>query len=267
MPQARYKPLRVTQEIIARRAAQRDIFASTFYRDDVELAGGAVLYVTKERPSCPKLYQESPKEKSTFKLPNGQKHRCPTNSCESFGNAADKMDAILTMNNRLPTKEIVLHLLQVLTAAEIRKLRIKIFRYLKTHGLIAVVSIELTYGANGRANNTVHFHILTDDMRSEAELKKLLEKVCERNGLVRNQDFLVRCRKIPKPETYFAYFTKRNRINKEKCEEKGLKRVLLFQPGTGLRKFYVIGQWFRKPKSELWKEFIEKIYGKEGKND
>jgi len=261
MPQVRYKPLRITKAIIAQREVYRKRFwAGGFYNNNVCTGERPLLNVTRIQQLYPKLYQEIPDENSPYTPPNGQKHRCYTNY-ESFKNAADKEAAILETNNRLPTKEMTLHLLKVYLPSAIRKFRTKIFRYLKEHGITAVANIELTRDANGEPNNTVHFHILTGDLRSKEELKELLETACERAGLLKDEDFVIRCRKLPNPETYFDYFTKRTRTGKEM----GVKRVLLFEKGIGLRKFYQIGKWFRKSKPELWKEFIEKTYGKKPK--
>ena len=261
------KGLRITPEHLARREADRSAyFADGFCEENIETEEGTVLRVTQLHQFYPKLYQESPREKSTFKPPNGRKHRCYTNSYESYKNKADKETIILETNNRLPTKVIEWNLFIVLSQEEIVELRTKVFNYLRQKGIEAVVAIELTYGENDRPNNTVHFHLLTDDPRSEKELENLLAKACERKavGLVRGKDFKVRCRKLTRPEKYFAYFTKSSRTDKDWCKVNNKKRVLLFQKpaeGKTIQKFYEIGKWFRKSKPELWNEFREQKYG------
>lgn len=259
------KGLRVTPEYFARREANRKaVFGGGLWDENTIPEEDSVLNITELQQLYPKLYQENPKEKSTFKPPNGQKHRCYTNSYQSYKNAADKKAAILVTNNRWPIKEIVWHLLIVLTSKEIKKLRTKIFRYLKDHGIVAVVAIELTRGKNGEPNNTVHFHILTDDPRSEEELEKLLIKACERKsvGLDEGEDFIVGFRELTRPETCFDYFTKRNRTDKDWCKLNKKKRVILFEKGTGLQKFYEIGKWYKKKESELWEDFKDICFGK-----
>jgi hypothetical protein len=163
----------------------------------------------------------------------------------------------LEMNNRLPTKEIVWHLYKELEPNEIRELRNGVFRYLANHGLEAITNIELTRGDYKKANNRVHFHMLTDDERSEDELKFLIIKPCIRRGLVMGdgKDFGVDFRELLRPDTYFAYFTKFSRVDKEWCEKHNKDRVLLFQPKLGLYKFLEIkkGTWFSPSKAALWK--------------
>jgi hypothetical protein len=265
MTQTRSKPLRYTKAIIAQKTAQRAVWVGRF-GEETEWDGEAtVLYVTKIHQLYPKLYQEDPKEKSTYKPPNGQGHRSFTNSYESYKNKATVEAGILEANDRLPTKEIIWKLLTVLTQKEIIEIRNYVFNYLKRHRLNAVVAIELTYGKNGMPNNTVHLHILTDDLRSEEELKNLLKTPCKRKGLIENKDFQIHCRTLPNPETYFDYFTKRNRTDKEWCKRNNKKRVLLFQKpenGRAIQKFYEIGTWFMMPKPVLWEKWKEKKYGK-----
>jgi len=145
----------------------------------------------------------------------------------------------------------VWHLFRVLSAKEIQALRTRIFRYLKEHGLTAVVSIELTRGANGKPNNTVHFHFLTDDPRSEAEIRALFNRACEQQGLVRGEDFRIDYRELWDGYRYFNYFTK--------CGEKYFHKVILFESGLlksgkTLQKFYKIGNWFMKSKGKIWDE-------------
>ena len=105
----------------------------------------------------------------------------------------------------------------------------------------------------------MHFHILTDDKRSEQELRYLFNKACKDSGLDKN-DFRVDYKKVTDGYWYFEYFTKFDRINKDKYTEKNndgkWKRVLLFRPHLGLQKFYQIGKWFNKSKAQIWKKII-----------
>lgn len=119
------------------------------------------------------LYQEQPKIKSTY---TQYKNRSFTDSLESYQYGASKKKQLLCWNNRVPTKECVLHFLQVLSAKDIATLRTKIFRY--------------------------------------------------------------------------------------------TNKVILFQKGTGLHKFYQIGNWYTKSKKLIWediKEDIRKKYGTSAK--
>ena len=93
-------------------------------------------------------------------------------------------------------------------------------------------------------------HLITDDPRSKNELKDLLTKACELQGLVEGKDFRVDYLVLYDPDGFLDYFTKRHR-----------KDVILFQKGLRLQKFYQIGKWFRKKKSKIWKDFIRKTYG------
>jgi len=149
---------------------------------------------------------------------------------------------------------------------DITKYRTKIFSILEKAGIQAVASIELsrTIPRIGKANNMVHFHILTDDDRSEFELRKLFNKACEDSGLEKKKDFKIDCRKIENGYWYFDYFTKfdrksRGKYMKSKDRKEASERkwswltVLLFDK-IRMQKFYQIGKWFDKSKGEIWKE-------------
>ena len=208
------------------------------------------------------LFQNNPRYKSTYipldKNGNPVKNRSFTDSHESYQNGASKESAIIRWNNRLPTKELVLRLHRIFTSKEIKAIRTKIFRYLKEHGLEAIANIELTTrGMYRTPNNTVHFHILTDDPRSIGELVKLLSTACERNGLVEGEDFSVICKGgFYNADGYIDYFTKYGHSHK----------VILFQKRWRIQKFYQIGKWFRKSKEELWED-VKSYMREKNRND
>ena len=193
------------------------------------------------------LYQDDPRIVSTY---TRHKNRSLTNSLESYQNGACKQTSILRWNGRVPTKEIVIHFLDELSPEDIINHRTKVFRYIKEHGIEAVANLELTKGEDDKPNNTVHSHVLTDDQRSEDELRELFNTACLRSGLA-SKNFRVDFRLLWNGYTYFKYFTKYDYIDK----------VILFQVGTGLQKFYEIGTWFSKSKPEIWDEI--KAYMKE----
>ena len=136
---------------------------------------------------------------------------------------------ILRRNNRIPTQEFVLHFLKVLSAKDIMEYRTKIFRILTDNGLESVANIELTKGKNGKPNNTVHFHFLTDDKRREKVLQKLFETACERQNLVKDKDFCMTHRNLYDGYGYFDYFTKYGYSDK----------VILFRKDVGLQKNFI----------------------------
>jgi hypothetical protein len=206
------------------------------------------------------LFQDNPRYKSTYTL---HTNRSTTDSIESYQNAARKERTILRWNGRVPTKELVLHFLVELWADDIRRLQRRIFRYLKEHGFEGVANIELTRGAYGKPNNTVHFHLLTDDKRREWELRQLLETACERQSIVKGIDFCVTCRALWDGYRYFDYFTK--------CDKKYSDRVILFQrglleSGRTIQKFYTIGAWYQEDrgKVKIWQEVVAFMREKDG---
>jgi len=205
-----------------------------------------------------RLYQAHPRINSTYKPKdkNGNEvlPRSFTDSLESYRNAARKELAIIRKNERLPSIEIVWHLLRVFSAEEIKALRMKVFRSLKESGVEAIANIELTRDKYGNPNNAVHFHILTDAPRSIEELRGLLERICKRNGLIKEEDYRITCRELYNPYGYIDYFTKAGHPEK----------VILFQKGMRMQKFYGIGKWFRKPKKRLWEEIKEYMRRKNG---
>jgi len=192
----------------------------------------------------PDLY--SPPYKKIYKI------RSPTHSLESRQNYAKKQLEILLQNGRIPTMEIIIHFVQEYEAEEIKTLRPKMFRYLKEHGIEAITNIEGTKDGQGRNTGRVHLHILTDDPRSKKELRALFNTACRRQRLVRGTDFLIQCRKLTDGKKYFAYFVKFGHED------------ALFHKGLRIKKFPWIGKWFRKTKSELWKEYVDEMKKKYG---
>jgi hypothetical protein len=199
------------------------------------------------------LYQEHPWGVGTY---TRHRDRSFTTSLASYQGGAGEEVAILRWNGRVPNAEIVLHLLTEYSSVEIKVLRSRIFRYLKDHGLEAVANIELTLGTDGKPNNTVHFHVLTDDKRSLEELWILFETACKRQGLVKDKNFCIRCSVLWNGDWYFNYFTK-YRYSEE---------VILFQKGIRMQKFYQIGRWYAKGRGKgvIWGEIQAYMKEKDG---
>ena len=216
---------------------------------DVDWAAGILKYkITTTHHDAEQLYQDNPRTKSTY---TQYTNWSLTDSLESYQHRAWKERLILYCNNRIPTKEIVLHFLEVFSAKNISAYRAKIFRVLVDNGLEAVTNIELTRGKNGKPNNTVHFHILTNDPRSQSDLRRLFETACERQGLIKDKDFWISYQELDDGCGYLSYFTKYGFSDE----------VILFRKDTGLQKFCVIGRWFRMNKKQIWKEYIRERYG------
>ena len=227
------------------------------------------------------LFQDDPYITCTY---TRHINRSFTDCLESYQYGAWKEVVILRRNKRIPTKEIVLHLFNVYTKAGLMALRKKIFRILTDSGIVAVVCIELTRDENGEPNNTVHFHFLLDGQQREKELREIFNKACERNGLVRGEDFRVDYRLLDAREKhrerYFEYFAKYDRyytggkgdpvVDRESLRRKGWnwKTVLLFQRGTredrAIQKFYEVGKWFNTSKTQLWEDYRQEMREKYG---
>ena len=131
----RAKALRVTPEYFAKKAALRILFLG----DENEDMGERPLINNTEKQQ--QLYQENPKEKSTY---NKHKSFSPTDSRESYQNKAKSERTLLWWNKRIATKGIVLHYLTVLSDAEIKQRWAKISRYLRERGVEAFACLELT---------------------------------------------------------------------------------------------------------------------------
>ena len=107
----------------------------------------------------------------------------------------------------------------------------------------------------------VHFHFLTDDERSEEELKQFFVMACERAGLVEEKGFLIRTRKLwkGKEKKYFDYVLK--------CSTKHKDRAILFtkikmkkdgekkksKAATRVQKIFN-SDWFKKPIKQIRKD-------------
>jgi hypothetical protein len=189
------------------------------------------------------LYQDIPYKRCVYRR---HKQRSFTDCKESNQNGAQKECLLLRRNGRIPTKELTWHLLNVHSVQEISDIRSHVFGYLQSHGIEAVAAIELTRDGKGNPNNTVHFHILTDSKRNEKEIAELIMKGCRQKGL-RKKDYHVDRRELWNGYKYFNYFTKYGYEHK----------VILFQKGLYVQKFYQIGKWYRKTKKELWAEIIK----------
>jgi len=191
------------------------------------------------------IYQDSPKTKSTF---TEFKNRSYTDSLESYNNGAWKELMILKENLRIPNWEFIWHLLVPYEREDLKFYRDKVFRYLREHGIIATANIEITRDKNNMPSDCVHFHVLTKDKRSEKELRDLFNTACVNSGLGQ-KEFRIDLRQLSDGLSYFSYFVKYKN-----------DKVILFQKGTGIRKFYTIGKWYKKSKKELWSDYIRKTY-------
>ena len=197
------------------------------------------------------LYQDNPYHECTY---TRHINRSFTDCLESYQYGARKEMLILRENNRVPTVEIVIHLLKVLSPDEINTYRADIFSWLSKNKLEAVANIELTRAKNGTANNTVHFHIITDDQRDEQEIIDLFHSACATSGLDAD-DYRIDFRPLWDGYSYFSYFTKYGFSD----------RVILFQQGTGLQKFYQIGKWYTKDRGKgvIWNEIKQELETRE----
>ena len=177
------------------------------------------------------------------------KSRSPTDSLETFCNLALRETLILRLNPRVAKYEIVLHVLKLLTIPEIKSFRKRVFDYLRKMKINAVANIEPTTDGFGNPTDTVHFHVLTDDVRGEMFLRDLLKTACLAAGLLSNE-FRIDYRPLYDYHGYIRYFTKRDYPEK----------VYLFVRGSRIQRFYTIGNWFidvdgnKRSKADIWNE-------------
>ena len=265
MTQTKNKLPRLTPKYFARRAEQRNaIEIAGFYVKNMAEAKAAL----DKNMRLPRLFQMRPRVISTFKQ---HRNKSFTDSLESYQNGAYKETLILRRNGRIPEKELVIHFLKELLKDDIISYRTKIFSILRKAGIQAVANIELSRVVPriGPPNNLVHFHVLTDDNRSEKELRDLFKKACKDSGLDK-KDFIINYKEIEDGYWYFNYFTKfdeksRGKYTKKKDIKEARERkwswltVLLFEKKCGeigLQKFYQIGTWFEKGrgKGKIWDE-------------
>ena len=160
---------------------------------------------------------------------------------------------MLTRNGRIPTKEITLRfLIEFKTKNDMTSQLTKMFRYLGEHGIIAAVALEGTEGDIGKPSNRIHCHVLIDDKdipQGKKQLIALFEKACRLRGFIRGKDIKIGYKTLPDDFT-FDYFVK--------IGEYG-KNIPIFKRHTWIRKFRYIGKWFKKPKSEFWKEYVAEM--------
>jgi hypothetical protein len=184
-------------------------------------------------------------------------NRSPTDSLESYNNLAKKEAQMLRRNPRKAKYEITWHILIFLDIPELKSIRDKVFDYLRKAGINAVACIEPTRDGFGNPNDTVHFHILTDDERGIDYLKDLTRTACLAAGLqdkavshAAKNEFDVECRELWDYDGYIKYFTKVDMPEK----------VHLFIQGSRVQRFYTIGDWYidddgnTKQKGESWQE-------------
>ena len=130
---------------------------------------------------------------------------------------------------------------------------------------MGVANIELTHDVAGYPNNCVHFNVITDDPRSEREIRELFKTACTRAGLD-EKDFGIVYFGLPDGIGYFEYFTK--------CAKRHIKKIILFKNekelGAKIQRFYMLGTWFgeykngvwvEKRKKTIWNEYLRDRYG------
>lgn len=219
------------------------------------------------------IVQRKPRVKSTYNYGHPlSKNRSPTHSIESFNNLAGKIRAILYRNPREARYEIVLSILIKLSKPEINRIRKVIFGYFRKNGINAVANIEATTDGFDNPTDTVHFHILTDDIRGKSYLKKFITDACLMTGLrnkeismARKNEFKVNCRHLTNYRKYIRYFTKHNRPDKIFLFTPGRKG----QPGSSIQRFYFIGDWLidaegkRKTVKQAWAEIRQEMQEKQ----
>ena len=202
-------------------------------------------------------------------LPPNVINRSPTDSLESFNNLASKEAQILFRNPREAKYEIVIHFLKVYMEPELKKIRDKVFDYLRKSGLNAFVALEPTDDGFGNPNDCVHFHILTDDDRGIDFLRELGRTICLAAGLQDKEvcnapenEFDVECRGLYDYAGYIDYVTKHNREDE----------VHLFIRGSRIQRFYFLNDWYidangnRRNKTDIWKEIIQETRARDHAN-
>jgi len=206
------------------------------------------------------IVQRNPERHVQYIIHQLIKNRSPTDSIESFNNLAHKEAQILHRNPRKAKYEVTWHILKPLDIPELRRVRDKVFGYLRKVKLNAVISIEPTTDGFGNPNDCVHFHILTDDDRGVEFLRELVKtaslsaglKSKSLNGVPKNE-FDIECRSLPDYDGYIRYFTKHNREDE----------VYLFIRGSRIKRFYTIGDWYidadgnRESKGDKWNAIIQ----------
>ena len=252
------KSLRYTKEMIRERAVQRAVWADGFIDEIVEWEEGALVNTTQ----LLQLYRRKPPEfqDRPYKKSGYVEHpvRSWSDSKESYQNRAKSERTLLWWNDRKATKVIVLSLLTISSIEDIRQRRTKIFRYLNEHGIEAYVVVEITRTRprTGKPTRRVHFHILTDDPRSENELRALFNEACERSSLfrgrgnkfVKDKDFRITYEEDSKGFGFDYYL---------KYGEKHKDKAVLFEKHRGLQKIYRIGKWNKNENNE--KKKIEQM--------
>ena len=240
--------------------AARNLSDTGRFGDETDGAGEGSLYYDTKFPQ--QIYQENAKDTSTY-----TEHPVVnwTDSKESYQRIAKRERNILRWNNRTPMTEIRLHLRER-SFEEINAPLAKILRTLqrdtkKRKGLQYVAVVEVTT-RRGKPINRVHFHFLTDDERSEEELKQFFIMACERAGLVANKDFHIRTRKLWNGKKYFDYVLKYKKWKDKVILFKKVRRAKLGErkkgkrTATRLQKTFQ-SRWFRKPKKQIRKDIQE----------
>jgi len=185
------------------------------------------------------LYQIKPQEKSRHPYSKSK-----TESIESFLRAAKHEAGRLLENGTEPNHIIQVNYKIELPVKEIKELWRKHSRRLRSAGIVAHATVEITkYKRTQWATNKVHYHFVVKDDRTPGELEELFEGLCR---LSMNQfDFKVGVRPFNEKKGgwkgYIAYHVKyRNK--------KG-KKNYLFKRGLRLRKYFIINKkkWWTYP--------------------
>jgi len=173
-----------------------------------------------------RLYQEHPREQTKWNP------RSYTVSRRSYDLAAKREAMVLLLNGRVPNYVITLKYLVEMPVSQIKKLWSLHSRRLRLAGITGRAAIEITRdNRRQRPTNRVHYHIVVQDTRTRAELRKLVKGVCL--CAMPPGSFQVHCKPIDDWKNFVWYFVKyRMRSNYP------------FRSRLGLSKFYTIGGWW-----------------------
>jgi len=212
------------------------------------MKGRVPMYDSEE---VPKICQEAPLvfKNQSFKLKSW------TETVTGYLNEADKLSRCILNNHALMgrgyTWEVTINVEVELPPEQIKSVCDKVCRKLRERGVVALWVREPS------RTNRCNYHLIVKNEIPQAELARAIEEsMPDRSELAYHKHI----RPIVSQFHYARYITKaktRGYINNREVADKYKRKRLLFRPHLKLRKYGTIGDFWEKPKKEIWQDIIE----------
>lgn len=193
--------------------------------------------------------------KPTYSRPSRFKAKSWTETVEGYLYEAKKLTRCILDNRKLMNQPyswfVTIYVWRVLTPKQITELWAKACRSLRLQGIAAIWVREPT------RNNKCHYHLIVSNPIEKATLAKAIEAAMpSRKELGWHKK--LQPIKHKRDEWRLAHYITKAKIggtrNGRPVADKHAPKRLLFKGGLNIKKYGVIGEFWRRSKSKLWEE-------------